>query len=108
MKYCHRDHLFLERTIKRASRALHLLFVDLHNVKNNILGARREVLLILNIERKTNNKKLASRKGGRGEKKWKSIELKRDVSFSWCFSFSGKFFSSHQFGKRYFSSSAEF
>lgn len=56
MKYCHRDHLFLERTIKRASRALRLLFLDLHNVENNILEARREVLLILNIERKTSKK----------------------------------------------------
>ena len=78
MKYCHRDHLFLERTIKRVSRALHLLFLDLHNVENNILEARREVLLILNIERKT-TKKIQSGKEG-GYKKWERVEWKRDVS----------------------------
>lgn len=80
MKYCHRDHLFLERTIKRASRALHLLFLDLHNAENNILEARREVLLILNTERKT-TKKVQSGKGG-GCKKWGRVEWKRDVRFT--------------------------
>lgn len=57
-----------------------MLLLDLHNVKNNILGARREVLLILNIQRKTNNEKLESRKGGRGGKV-ESTELKSSTQF---------------------------
>lgn len=103
MKYCHRDHLFLERTIKRASQALHLLFLDLHNVENNILEARRKALLILNTKKK---KKIKVGSGGR-YKKWEKVEWKRNVCFI-VTNFSGKLLCSHQFGKRYFASHAEF
>lgn len=100
MKYCHRDYLFLERTIKRASRAL-----DLHNVENNILKARGEVLLILNIERKT-TKKPQSRKGE--DIKGGKEQNGREVFVLLGFNFNGKLLSSHQFGKYYFSSHAKF
>jgi len=48
-------------------------------MENNILKVRREVLLILNIERKT-TERIQSRQE-EGYKKWGRAEWKRDVQF---------------------------
>lgn len=69
------------------------------------MKARGEVLLILNIERKT-TKTPQSRKGE--DIKGGKEQNGREVFVLSGFNFNGKLLSSHQFGKYYFSSHAKF